>query len=672
MTVAPVKGSQLTRRRGPIRSASLIGVHAVTSGNGAKVWRVTRLRHTLLMLCGLAAVWAAMVSLTGGFAIELGRLRLSSRNPANPILIALICGVAALVAGAHGGWRRQVREDGRWLGARLANLQRRRWPDPIVLAVLFAIGVQVLQWVVARPLWLDEEMLALNIRERPWPQLAGVLWLDQSAPLGWLMLQRSVMLALGTGEHALRLVSLLFAIATSITAAWVGRRWAGRVGGALLVVLCAIGPWLSWYQLEFKHYSADILWGLLLPALAVWTAEAPENDGSGRASSRALLWWAIATIGQWFANGALLVVPACALVLLVVRWRRGGIRSALVFSACGLMWLASFALQYAVSLRYTLNSEFLSGYWAFAMPPQSAGVAGTLAWIGAQFEPFAAKPGGTAAWLMFWIAAFAGFAFSRPSLLGVEMAVVPVSAFLLAALHLVPLHERLSLWVVPSLYLGIAVFVDGIVRLGSEGLARRRWMHAVLAAGLLAAVVPLGADLLRHGREAIDTQLTVSPRSNHALDDRAAVAWLMQQRRRGDALAATHFALPAVWWYGRTAIGDPASGGRQPDGSAILEVRYLPDPSACAPDRLREALKGHRRVLMYFGFRFDDVPKGFDGLALDRLGGFGAITMYREFADVGGAAVIDLAAAPVADRLGPADAVPRLDGCISLEPAARW
>ena len=42
------------------------------------------------------------------------------------------------------------------------------------------------------------------------------------------------------------------------------------------------------------------------------------------------------------------------------------------------------------------------------------------------------------------------------------------SGFLLAVLRLVPLYERLSLWFVPALYLGVALFADSAVSLSAN------------------------------------------------------------------------------------------------------------------------------------------------------------------------------------------------------------
>jgi hypothetical protein len=54
-----------------------------------------RFRRVLWAVCLLAAVWAFAVALTGGFIIHLGDWRLSSRTPKNPLLLAVLCGLAA-------------------------------------------------------------------------------------------------------------------------------------------------------------------------------------------------------------------------------------------------------------------------------------------------------------------------------------------------------------------------------------------------------------------------------------------------------------------------------------------------------------------------------------------------------------------------------------------------
>jgi hypothetical protein len=170
------------------------------------------------------------------------------------------------------------------------------------------------------------------------------------------------------------------------------------------------------------------------------------------------------------------------------------------------------------------------------------------------------------------------------------------------------------------------------------------------------------ADVVYHG---VDDLRARPKNANHQLDDRAAVHWLAAQRRDGDVWMTTRLALPALWWYGDSSI------------RTTLEASYGPAGSAeCRAADFRDALEGVRRVIVYFGFRFDDVPKGFDDLLLDRLADIGSLVAYRPFADAGRAAIVDLTEPSRRDRsrlvrpdATAEDARVNLDGCIAVRPA---
>jgi hypothetical protein len=637
--------------------------------------RLNHLRRALLALSALAALWAAVVWITGGFVAYVGSLPITSRNPRNPALIALLSALAARALPRPGG-RRTFAQEWRWWTARIAA-QRKRWPrvqwiDPALLIALVGIALTIDQWAGAPPLWLDEEMIALNVRDRSFVGLAGPLWLGQSAPFGWLVLERAAMLTLGVSERAVRLVPVLFGIATLVSAVWVGRRWMNPIGAGVFVLLCTFGRWTSHYPLEVKHYSADVFFGLLLPALAVWTTEADTT----RQMRRAAIWWAIAGVGLWLANGALLVTPACAVILLVIIWRRRGWRAGAVFSLLGCVWFASFILHFLVAIRHAMDNEFLRSYWASGLPPAGAGSSEMLHWLASRFEALAINPAGTDTWVRFWLAAAGGFALAAHRFPTLIFAAIPFSAFVFAVLQLVPLHERLSLWTVPALYFGVALCVDSAVRLGRDAFHRRSWTLVAFTGVLAVIALPLCANIFWRGKE--DFRIGRPRDQKQRLDDRAAIEWLMQQRRHGDVLITTHLALPALWWYGGVALSNPQSpGSRLSDGIPIMEIGYATPGSGCQANELRDVLHGQRRALVYVGF--PDVPDGFDELLLRRLRELGTIVSARRFADIGRAAVIDLEARPDAHSRSMSDppvrdrATPvQLDGCVVARPAARW
>jgi hypothetical protein len=550
-------------------------------------------------------------------------------------------------------------------------LDRRRYLPWLAAALFACAGAVLLIYFgrAARPMWLDEEMIALNIRSRGFVQLAGPLWLGQAAPLGWLDLVRASLLAFGTSERALRVVPVLFGIGTLATAFWVGRRWLSPVGAATLVLLCAFGDHLWFFSLELKHYSADAFGGLLVPALAAAAIETPASDATGKIGRRDL-WWLTAGVVQWFSYGALLVMPPCALVMTYLTARQDGWRAALRSARFGVVWLLFVALHYAWSARYVTGSEYLHSYWASGFPPGGAGIAATLTWLAGRLQPLAFVPGGTTLWPVFWIIVVIGLivAVRTRLALGLILTGVLVSAFVWAAIRVVPLSGRLSLWIAPALYAAIAFASDGLVNLWRA--SRRRASSVGLAAAVVCALPVLWvcADVVR----TCVVDMATRPRATaHGLDDRAAVRWLMTQREPGEPILTTHLTLPAIWWYGDAALS--TSGAYLPDGGQLFEISQESKDVDCPTDRLRAALAGVGRAAIYLGF---DMPDGFDDLSLNRLSELGALTTYRRFGDAGHAALVDLRLPPsgrfVVPRQIPADPDVRPAGCVGIKVAERW
>lgn len=620
--------------------------------------RRTAARRVLLGLAVLAAIWAAILALTGGVAVSIAGVRLSSRSPRNPLLIAIVsaCAAAALARRTSGGLGRDVR----WLAALVAAAvhayRRHPWVRWLDLATVTAIGGATLivdRWLGARPLWLDEEMVALNARDRPFAELAGTLWLDQSAPLGWLATERAVMSVFGLGEAAVRGLPAVVGVAAVAAAAWVGRRWMTAAGAAALVAMSSLGLWTFHYALEAKPYSGDTLFGLLLPTVVVW---AVEGDSARTRLRRAAIWWALAAGGQWFAYGALFVAPACAAALGVALWRIDGWRNAMTFALFGIGWLVAFAVNYLLVLRFTLENDALRELWSVLATPTATRVL-----------DLADNPGGTTRGVLFWTSALCGFALARRRVIGCVFGAVPLSAFVLGAVGLVPLHGRLALWTVPALYVGIASCAEAGARRLRDASVRAHPVRVAVAMIMVVAGLWVSVDIVRRGwREIVEG---FPPDSNHAYDDRSGVRWLLAQRRPGDAVLATRLSLPGVWWYGGIPLASPTLGTALPDGSPVFEVFHVPNEEACS---LRDALARYPRVLLYMGF--PDRPDGFDDLVLRELARTGQLREVRRFSTFSLAAVVDLnhgETPPAGDEGHPVQA-PRLDGCVSVRPARRW
>lgn len=537
----------------------------------------------------------------------------------------------------------------------------------VTVVAILAVGADLAQWLRAAPLWVDEEMIALNVRDRAFSELPGPLWLGQGAPLGWMFLERGAILALGTSELSLRLWPLLFGVATIAAAVRVGARWLNPLSGVLLVVVVWIGQWMSHYRFEVKHYSADALFALLLPALAAWAAEADDVE---TARWRYTRWWVVAALAQWFAYGALLVTPACALVLALILLRKHGVRAAVHFSIAGVAWLVSLGAHYLLSLQHTHHSRHLRGYWSGDLAPESMSVLEIPLWIWGRLDELASNPGGTTLALALWIAAVAGFALNGRRALAAMFAVVPLSAFVLAALRLVPLSDRLALWIVPALYVGVVLLFDAGARNLLKPWTFRTMPRVAVGTIALVGALYVGRDIITEGRRNLDVGRPGD--SNHALDDRAAVAWLMARREPGDVIMTTPLGWPALRWYGDISLRR-YPGGRLPDGSVMFEVSAETPLTGCR-DTLREALAGRRRVLVHVGF--PDMPNGFYERVVSELSAYGTVVASARFSHLSRTAVIELhppglepeSPASGAENGEPSPAV----GCIAVRTARRW
>lgn len=526
-----------------------------------------------------------------------------------------------------------------------------------LLAVLFGLAVQLRAWLDWRPLWLDEQMVARNIRDRDFAGLATVLDYNQAAPICWLWAQRLAVELAGTGERTLRAVPFLFA-AGSLVLAWLAvRRWLGPVGAFTAVALFAVNSTLLRYAVEAKQYSGDVFWVLLLIVLGRWALASPPRP------RRYLLWWSAAAVASLFSMGAILATPALALVLVgTAGWQgaagrqdavgppgeagwRGAWRLALRAALPSLLWLVAFGTHYWLTLRHLLVDETMDRFWAgLGYPPADAGWWGTLLWSLRRLEALAADPlrldaaGLGRPWLLFaagvfWLLVLAGIGVAMRGAarggppVGLLLAAPLVSGFLLALLQISPLHIRLAMWIMPGLFLAVGCALDTAARAAARAVAlavaRRRalprtpagvqdgrtatgirtWSSGAPArwvAGLAGAVTLLTAAVAF----APLPVAVAKPRPPIRFDYRGATEWLVARHRPGDLVVAVYGLEHAMAWY------DPR--GRL---TPLIRVRESTDP-ACDRAAVRKRLTGHRRVILFADRRNPSANRSTNALSV--------------------------------------------------------
>ena len=146
--------------------------------------------------------------------------------------------------------------------------------DRVAIAII-ALGIvlRVVQYVHNRSLWADEVLLALNISQRSLTDLFVSLDRNQVAPFGFLLVERWIVLLLGNGERALRLIPLVAGLA-AVPLFWaLSRRVMDRTAARGALAMFSLAQPLIYLTSEVKQYSTDICVAIVVMWLALLVAD---------------------------------------------------------------------------------------------------------------------------------------------------------------------------------------------------------------------------------------------------------------------------------------------------------------------------------------------------------------------------------------------------------------
>jgi hypothetical protein len=229
----------------------------------------------------------------------------------------------------------------------------------LLLVASGGVLLRLLLWWWGGSLSGDEAMLALSIGVRPVQGLVSPPLYDQSAPLLFMIVTKLITMAVGMGEHALRLLPLVSGcLALGLYAATV-RPMAGErvaIGACLLLALSATPVH---YAVIFKPYAMDLLVGVLALRAGY---ESLLRPGAKPDAVLLALW----VVGPWISASAVFVLCAASMVVLIQRTlsRRALAEWGMVLIV--LVGAGSFALAYRIVYRFTADSAYMRDFWAGA------------------------------------------------------------------------------------------------------------------------------------------------------------------------------------------------------------------------------------------------------------------------------------------------------------------
>ncbi len=202
-----------------------------------------------------------------------------------------------------------------------------------------------------------------NLMERDFVQLVRPLDYQQGAPIGFLFIEKIAMTLLGNNEYVLRLFPLAAGILAIYLLHCIAREHFGMSGLFTVAIFC-IGWNVVYYSSELKQYSSDVAILLLLVYLALRMLK------SETASVREfVLLGVIGSLVIWVSHPVFFVLAAIGITLLIEKIFHRNYAPLSWLIALGAVWLASFGVQYIVSLRHLATDEFFQFYWGKAFMP---------------------------------------------------------------------------------------------------------------------------------------------------------------------------------------------------------------------------------------------------------------------------------------------------------------
>lgn len=230
------------------------------------------------------------------------------------------------------------------------------------MIVVVGVILRLRQYFVNRSLWVDEASLALNIINRTFSALTLPLDYDQGAPMGFLFIQKFLVLILGNSEYILRLFPLFSGVLAIYLVYCIAKEYFENFG-IFAVLLFSISNVMIYYSSELKQYSTDVMIALLLTNLTLFCLKKGSDVRS------IVLLGVTGVLSIFLSHPSAFVLSVAGLLLVLVKtFQKDFLRLRWLFGV-GMMWGGAFFIAYILSLSHLIDNVNLQDYWSFAYSP---------------------------------------------------------------------------------------------------------------------------------------------------------------------------------------------------------------------------------------------------------------------------------------------------------------
>jgi hypothetical protein len=436
------------------------------------------------------------------------------------------------------------------------------------LLIALGIALRLVHFLHGTSLSVDESLLTLNVLDRSHAGLLEPLAGSQGAPLGFLLLLRSVVDVFGYSEYALRLIALVSGIVSLLLFRLLAARYLAPLGATIALGLFAIAGTLIFYSAQVKQYSGDVMFAVILYLVTDYVRV------------RHSAWWLmtlyglIGAVALGMSHPAIFVLAGLAISYTwfqIIRSAERRFGAILAFAFWGLTFLAIYWL----SLRKLSGHDWLLNFWDDEFMPLPPTSMDDVRWIVTAFFQMFSKMLGFSlqgiGGLTVLVGSYSMFSSDRQRLANLLLPIL--LALGASGLHLYPFCCRLILFAAPALLLLMA---QGAVTILSVTRAKPLIGGTLIVLMYLHPVMWAGYHVIQ-------------PRYEEEI--KPELHYLQEHRRPGDVIYVYYGAQPAFTYYARRF-------GWDLDECCIIGARSRDDWDGYERDLRR--LRGHRRVWLVF------------------------------------------------------------------------
>ncbi|MEQ7799522.1 glycosyltransferase family 39 protein [Pedobacter sp. ASV1-7] len=209
-------------------------------------------------------------------------------------------------------------------------------------------------------LWMDEVYLSTSLVKMNYKELLSQpLYYQQKAPVGFLILVKSILNIFGNKEIYLRIIPLISGTTAMFLFVPVAKHFLKRQGVYVAVSIFALSPALIFHSVEIKQYSTELL-GSILSYLAFIHYNNPSNT-KNLLKSR-FIWGAIGAIIIWFSYSSIFILVGIAIGLSIQQLTLRKWRTFFLNAIPFIFWGLSFCINYFIFTHKHAESAWIA-YW---------------------------------------------------------------------------------------------------------------------------------------------------------------------------------------------------------------------------------------------------------------------------------------------------------------------